>query len=152
MKVAGFVQTLERRRSLAERLSKRLAATDLDSHELLFQRPGDDAWQHFFWVLEQMALSDAELVIRFEDDAIPGKHLKHNSINWPVLKRKEFGCGWLYSSPASVLDYIYHQRLNNPNKKFHLDGSVAVLFRRADLEWIIPACRDWARCRSTAGI
>lgn len=144
MKVLGFVQAVERRRPTAERLSAQLSASDLDGHEVLYQLPEHKAWAHFWRVLEAMRDSDADLVIRFEEDALVGPHLKHNVTRWPVIRRKDFGCGWLYSSPASVLDYIYHRRLNNPNRKRFLDGSVAVLFWRKDLDWMIPAFREWA--------
>lgn len=145
MRVAGFVQAVEKRRPAAERLSAQLSASDLDFHEVLYQLPEHDAWQHFWRTLEAMRASDADLVVRLEDDALVGKHLKHNCAKWPVIEREDFGCGWLYSSPASVIDYIYHARLNNPNRKQFLDGSVAVLFRRQDLDWMIPAFQAWAR-------
>jgi len=145
LRVVGFVQAIERRRNVAERLSRMLSESDLDAHEVLYQAPGHGPWEHFWHVLETMAASDAELVIRFEEDALAGKHLKHNCVTWPVIRRPKFGCGWLYSSPASILDYIYQQRLDNPSHKQHLDGSVAVLFWRKDLEWMIPAFRDWAK-------
>lgn len=138
------MQTIERRRPLAERLARQLHESDIDHVELLYQLPEHDPWQHFWRVFEAMAASDADLVIRFEDDALCGRHVAHNCRTWPAIRRPRFGCGWLYSSPASILDYIYQTRFNNPNSKQFLDGSVAVLFWREDLKELIPKFKEWA--------
>lgn len=146
-RVYAVVQATERRRTVAERLSAALSRSDLDGHQVLYQLPEHSPWDHFWRTLEAMAASDAELVIRFEEDALVGRHIKHNVTRWPAIRRPNFGCGWLYSAPASILDYIYQARLNNPNRKHFLEGSVAVVFWRKDLDWMIPAFRNWAaRC------
>lgn len=144
MKVSVYIQTIPKRIHLAERLERKLAASDVDSFETLIQHPEHNAWDHFFRVLEHMAASDADLVIRLEDDAIINPYLKFNCEHWPAIQRAGFGVGWLYSSPGSYHDYIYRRRCRPLCNKRRLDGTVGNLFRRSDLPWIIEHARAWA--------
>lgn len=143
MRVSAIIQSVERRAAIAERLERQLEKSDLDGFRTLIQRPDHDPWDHFFTVFEAMAAEDSDLVIRFEDDAIVGPHLKHNCIGWPVIHRPKFASGWLYSPPFGIRDYIYRKRLKNPNPKRRFAGSVANLFWRKDIEWILAAAHQW---------
>jgi hypothetical protein len=147
LRVAGYVQAVEQRKPVAELLKETLYKSGLDHTEVLYQKKEHNPWDHFWRVFEAMAESDADLVIRFEDDARVGQHIKHNVVTWPVIRRPKFGCGWLYSCPSSVIDYIYHRRSNKPIRKRFIAGCVAVVFWRKDLAEIIPALKGWAnRC------
>jgi len=144
VRVAGYIQATEQRWRLADKLSRALSASDLDHHELCMQPAGTNPWQSFFDVLEAMAASDADLVIRFEEDAIVNPFLKHNLVRWKAIGRPRFAQGWLYSPPTTVRDIIYRRRLDNPHRKPKLCGCVAVVFRRLDLIAVLPALRAWA--------
>jgi hypothetical protein len=143
VRITAVIQSVPARKALVRRLESQLERSDLDGFKTLVQHAEHDPWDHFFAVFKAMLSEDSDLVIRFEDDALVGPHIKHNCVTWPVIHRPEFGSGWLYSPPFSIRDYIYRKRLKNPNPKRRFAGSVAVLFWRKDLEWIMEAARKW---------
>jgi len=144
--VASFIQAVPWRMKTAERLSDAISRSDLEHSVTMVQKEGEDPWTHFFNVLDAMCASDAEWVIRFEDDAVvaPGSHIKHNCLSWPEAQRDKFGAGWLFSEPTSIIDIIYKERLETYHNNQYLTMCVAVLFRRSTLEKLLPHIRSWA--------
>ncbi len=145
LSVEVFIQTLAPRAEVCRVLQDSLEASDWGSeYQLCVQRPEHDVVKHFFRVLEEMRDASADLVVRLEDDALVGKHFRHNLLTWPALHAPDFGAGWGYSPPLNVHDVYYKRRCDNPVRgRMYIPGCVAMVFWRKDMDWVIEGCRKW---------
>lgn len=75
---------------------------------IVFDDPGNMR-RTFMRVLQEMANSDADLVVRFEDDVLVNRHLTENVFSWDALSEADFGAGWLWQSLAAF-DQCCHER------------------------------------------
>jgi len=142
VKVAAFVQAVESRRDMAEWVRNQALRGGCDSAEVLYQAPGTKPWDHFFNTFRAMEASDAELVIRFEDDCEISPHVGHNCRTWNVISRPRFGVGLLYSPPTCIHDYMYCERPTAPLRTRWFAGAVAQLWRRSDLTQHIAGMQE----------
>lgn len=140
-----FIQTHPPRAEVLKGLEESLRASDVgEQYVVCQQRPEHGAVAHFFRVLEEMRDSCADLVVRLEDDAVVGRHFRHNVTTWPALHASDFGAGWAMSPPLGYHDVIYKRRCDNPvRKRMYIPVSVAVAFWRRDMEWVIRGCHRW---------
>lgn len=143
MKLETFIQTCKARRdSVCAELERSLERSDVSSVRVMENPAGQGVADFFLDVMKEMARSSAEIVLRLEDDAQVNSHLEYNILSWQALDQDDFGVGWLYSPPFSILDYIYRMRPKVVRKRY-VCGAVGTLFRTRDLPWIIEGCEDW---------
>ena len=139
-----FVQSHAGREPVLNGLRASLEASDVGTDYRVMMHPsGRTVVEHFLDVLGAMRDSDADLVLRLEDDALVNRHLRHNLTTWPAVHRPDFGAGWAMSPPLSVLDWIYRKRVHNPARKRLIPICVAVMFWRRDMDWVIDGCQRW---------
>lgn len=140
MKLQTFVQTVPgRTRALAHTLGS-LQASDLEYPPIVRSHPPELTVRQFLVaLLREMAESDADLVLRFEDDVTVSAHLEENVRSWPELHDPRFGAGWLFAASGSrtIIDYAYQRPGRSRWARGWIHGSCAVLFWRAALPAII---------------
>lgn len=142
--IGVYIQTVPGREAVLAGLEQSLQQSDVGrDYTVLQHQPGETVAEFFVRLLRTMSGSHRKLVLRLEDDALVNRHLVHNCTTWEMARQDDFGVGWLYSPPMSVLDYIYQRRVNNPWRKRLVCGCVGTLFRTADLPWIIEGCERW---------
>jgi len=144
-----FVQSHEARAPVLDGLRASLEASDVGlDYRVMLHPSGLTVAEHFLGVLGAMRDSDADLVLRLEDDALVNRHLRHNLTTWPAVHRPDFGAGWAMSPPLSIHDIIFQKRCDNPvRRKRLIPICVAVMFWRRDMDWIIAGSEKWFRER-----
>lgn len=141
-----FIQTHAGRGPSLEVLKRSLERSDVGTDYRVMMQHGNNVVEHFLGVLRAMRdETDADLVLRLEDDALVNRYLRHNLTTWPAIRDTKFGAGWAMSPPQSILDIIYRKRCDNPAKKRLIPICVAVMFWRKDMDWVIEGCERWFR-------
>lgn len=142
-----FVQTHPGREPVLDGLRESLEASDVGTdYRVMIHPEGNTVVEHFLGVLTAMRDSQADLVLRLEDDSLTNRHLKHNLTTWPAIHQPDFGAGWAMSPPLSIHDIIFQKRCDNPvRRKRLIPVCVAVMFWRKDMDWVIAGCEKWFR-------
>ena len=123
MSLSVVIQAMPGRPALEKTLAS-LRASDLPDPTILYQPPDRTPVEFFLSVLDWMAQSPAELVLRLEDDVLVNQHSLHNIETWTAPHDAErFGMGWLFDpggTTQSVHDKIY-QRVGETDR-WHCGG------------------------------
>jgi len=150
--LAVFVQTIAGREKALAHTCAQLEASDVGTdYTVLTGEPGKSAREHLLAVLDVMGSSDADLVLRLEDDIDVAAHMRHNLTHWRELHDPRFGLGWAFSPGGvrTIIDY-WHQRPGTSKWVSAPYGySQAVLAWKRDLEALRAACTAW--CAKTPG-
>lgn len=145
MKLQTFVQTVPGRERALEHTLRGLRNSDLRSEPIVRAHPPGLSVRGFLLqLLREMADSDADLVLRCEDDITPSSHLERNIQSWPELHDRRFGAGWLFAAAGSrsIIDHIYQRPGSSRWHRNWVHVSCAVLFWRQSLPELIQGIED----------
>jgi hypothetical protein len=143
-RLATFVQTVPGRELVLAGLEQSLRESDVgEDYTVVEHPPGVSVAEFFLDVLRTMASSDAELLLRLEDDALVNRHLRHNLTHWAPVGDEDFGAGWIYSPALTSCDVTHKRRLRVKPRQRIIGGGVGILFRRSDMPWMIEGCERW---------
>jgi len=141
--LATFVQTVPGRELVLAGLEQSLRESDAGDYTVVAHPPGLTVAEFFLALLRTMATSDAELLLRLEDDALVNRHLRHNLTHWAAVAQADFGAGWVYSPALTSCDVTHGRRLQTKLRRRIIGGGVGILFRRSDMPWMIAGCERW---------
>ena len=143
-----FIQSLERPEWDTTRAS--IEASDIAENYRRVVHPPKLTLQEF--VLRFLDVmyeeSDAEFVLRLEDDIEVNRHILHNVRSWPALSDPRFGIGWVFDpggeySERSIIDRIYNQLGTDGWRWGIVPRSFGVVFRRSELPAIRKYMQGW---------
>lgn len=140
MKLQTFVQTVPGREHALRHTLHWLGRSDLSAPPIVRTHPAGTTVRAFFLdVLREMAESDADLVLRCEDDITASAHLEANIQSWPELHDPRLGAGWLFAAAGArtVIDHVYQRPGRCQWHRRWVHGSCAVLFWRRALPDLI---------------
>lgn len=143
-----FVQCPATLRPGFERCRTAIEESDIGkNYTLCMQRPEHGVFEHFLSILDQMAASDTDLVVRLEDDVDLNLYFVHNVVTWPRLFEKSFGMGWMFDpggATCTIHDHIYQR---DPSREYTPPGqiaySLAVVMWKKDVLVYRDYCARW---------
>lgn len=144
--LAVFVQTVEGREAALALTRSQIELSDVGSdYTVLMGEPGKTAREHLLAVLDAMASSGADLVLRLEDDVDVAPHVRHNLTTWPELHDARFGAGWAFAPGGvrTIHDYWYQRPGESKWVGGPLAYSQAVLLWRRDVDATGRGCVEW---------
>lgn len=134
MKIEVVIQTCPDREEAFAATVASLQASDVGADYFAYRHPPGSTLNNFFFgLLELMAHSSADYVIRLEDDVFVNKHIIANVRRWPALQEPDFGAGWLFT-PSGVMGpswYSCHRMTKSGEmwrSKLPMHSSVAYMF------------------------
>ena len=141
--VEFFVQSVPGREAWPV-TEKCLAESDVGDYVRVLQADGGTARETFVSTMLAMAASDAEWVVRLEDDlAGVNRFLLYNVQTWPAKLDKHFGAGWLFAPGGGNLSRSHDLPVSVRWVEDVIHGALGVLFRKTFVMEVLWECLEW---------